>query len=281
MAGAAAGGAGHQAAAALSRRCESLEEIREISRQLMRANESNPDPNTSVVAASATLLALLARERHGVGQRVYVNMFTANAYANGDDFLDYPGKPPRPSVDAELMGLGAGYRLYEARSGWVFLALTNQAEWERFCRAGGADDLARDGRFADPDSRRAHDAELAECLAQLLAQRDAGEWESALIPAGVACVRADAASPGEFFAKDAHVHENGFAPHCEHARFGPHRRWGPLATVGGPAASYAAGALAGDCTDALLAELGYAAGEIAALRERRVVASEPVQLPSE
>ncbi|MCE2392647.1 MAG: CoA transferase, partial [Proteobacteria bacterium] len=165
VAGAAAGGAGHQAAAALSRRCESLQEIREISRQLMRANESNPDPNTSVVAASATLLALLARERHGVGQRVYVNMFTANAYANGDDFLDYPGKPPRPAVDAELMGLGAGYRLYPARDGWVFLALTRQAEWERFFRAAGAGALAADPRFADPDRRRRHDAELAERLA--------------------------------------------------------------------------------------------------------------------
>ncbi len=122
--GAAMGGAAHQAGAALDKPCTRLEEVREVSRQLMRANESNPDPNTSVVIASAALLGLLARERHGVGQSIYVNMLAANAYANGDDFLDYAGKQKRRAVDAELFGLGATYRLYPASSGWVFLALT-------------------------------------------------------------------------------------------------------------------------------------------------------------
>ena len=54
-AGAASGGAGRQAGAALDAACDTLEEVREISRQLMRANESNPDPNTGVVAAGAAL----------------------------------------------------------------------------------------------------------------------------------------------------------------------------------------------------------------------------------
>ena len=54
--------------------CATLADVREISRQLMRANESNPDPSTAVVVAEAVVLALLARERFGVGQAVYVNM---------------------------------------------------------------------------------------------------------------------------------------------------------------------------------------------------------------
>ena len=40
-------GAGFQAGLALTRPCESLEQIRESARQLMRANEANPDPSTS------------------------------------------------------------------------------------------------------------------------------------------------------------------------------------------------------------------------------------------
>ena len=69
--------------------CETIEEIREASRQLMRANEANPDPNTGLLVASATLLGLYAQRRYGVGQEIYVNMLTANAYANSDDFLQY------------------------------------------------------------------------------------------------------------------------------------------------------------------------------------------------
>ena len=93
--GAAAGGVALQAGAALHRPNTSLVEIRETARQLMTANEANPDPNTSVVAASAILVALAARDRHGVGQEVMVNMQVANAWANADDFLTYDGKPDR------------------------------------------------------------------------------------------------------------------------------------------------------------------------------------------
>ncbi len=271
------GGAAHQAAAALAKPCASLEEIREVSRQLMRANEPNPDPNTAVVVASAALLGLLARERHGVGQAIYINMLAANAYANGDDFLDYAGKAERRSVDAELFGLGATYRLYPARSGWVFLALTTEAEWRRFCAAADLADLGDDARFGTLEKRREHDAALGELLAAFFRTRDAEAWEERFISRGVGCLRADRMNPGVFWARDPHVNENGFAPLCHHARFGEVRRWGPLVTVGGPKPSYGAGALAGDHTDAILAELGRSAEETLRLRAQRVVASEPVE----
>ncbi len=275
--GAAMGGAAHQAGAALDKPCTRLEEVREVSRQLMRANEPNPDPNTSVVIASAALLGLLARERHGVGQSIYVNMLAANAYANGDDFLDYAGKQKRRAVDAELFGLGATYRLYPASSGWVFLALTTDTEWRRFCEATGAADLRDDDRFATLDKRREHDPALGALLAALFRSRDADAWEETLLSMDVGCVRADRVSPGVFWARDPHVLENGFSPRCQHARFGEYRRWGPLVTVGGAMPSYSAGALAGDCTDTILAELGHSAEEIEQLRAAKVVASEPVE----
>jgi len=274
--GAAMGGAGYQGGAALTRPCQTLEEIRENARQLMRANESNPDPNTSVVAASAISLALLARERFGVVQPVYVNMLVANAWANGDDFLDYAGKAPRPAVDAELHGSSACYRLYRAREGWVFLAVIGDAEWQRLCREAGWPELARDVRFVIPDARRRHDAELARELETRFASRSADDWEARLAPARVGCVRADAEYPGAFFTDSPQALENGMAPPTKHANFGEHRRWGPLVTVGGPKPSYRPGCLAGEQTDLLLAELGYGPADVARLRAERIVASLPV-----
>ncbi len=277
--GAAAGGAVYQAGAALAVRCETLEEIREISRQLMQANEANPDPTSSVVGASATLLALLARKRHGIGQAVFVDMLTANAWANADYFLQYEGKPPRPPVDPELYGLEACYRLYATKEGWVFLAVPSDRDFARFCAAMDRDDLARDPRFAGREARREHDDALAEEIASLFKQRDANSWEKHLTERAVGCVRADGASVGEFFTQDPHVLANGLAPRCRHARFGQLRRWGPLATVDGALPRYGPSPLAGEHTDALLEELGHTVAEIAHLRKAGIVASEPIQAP--
>ena len=275
-AGAAMGGAGYQAGAALAMPCESLADVRERARQLIRANESNPDPNTSVVAASATLLALLARRRHGVGQAVYVNMLAANGFANADDALAYEGKPSRAAVDPGLHGLAATYRLYPAGPGWVFLAVPTDGEWRRFCAAAGCTDLADDARFAAAGDRTANDEALAAVLADMFASRSAVEWERLCAASGVACVQADDATPGPFFAHHPQAIGNGFSPLTRHARFGEHRRWGPIVTVNGPLDAYGPGVLAGEHTDALLAELGYDGDDIARLRAAGVVASEPV-----
>jgi hypothetical protein len=58
-----------------------LEEIKEVSRLLMRANEANPDLNTSQAVATSILLALLARARTGSGQAVEVTITTAGPLA--------------------------------------------------------------------------------------------------------------------------------------------------------------------------------------------------------
>jgi crotonobetainyl-CoA:carnitine CoA-transferase CaiB-like acyl-CoA transferase len=209
-----------------------------------------------------------------VGQEVYVNMLAANAYANGDDCLDYAGKPARPEIDALLHGSSACYRLYPARAGWVFLAITCDSEWEKLCRTAGWTELGRDARFATVEARRKRRAELEQTLAGKFLERDADAWEALLAPAGVGCVRADAQTPGAFFVDSPQLRENGMSPQAKHARFGEYRRWGALVTVGGPAPAYRPGCLAGEQTDALLAELGYDSAEIARLRAGKIVTSE-------
>ena len=273
--GAAAGGALFQAGAGMPLpHCESLAELRETARHLMRSNEVNPDPNTSMVIATAALLGLYAARRHGAGQRIFVNMLGANAYANHDDAISYEGKPPRPLVDAEVYGTSPLERLYPARSGWVFLGIVEEAEWQAFCSATGRADLAGGPRFATADARRAHDAELAAELGSLFASRDADEWESALIGAAVGCVRADASMPGAFWAEDRHVQENGFVVQAEHPRHGPYLRHGPLVTFDRTPARCGHATVGGQHTDQLLAELGYDAEAIAGLRARGIVSTE-------
>ena len=268
--GAGIGGALFQAGSAMPPQgCESIGEIREASRQLMRANEANPDPNTGVLVASATLLGLYAQRRYGIGQEVYVNMLTANAYANSDDFLQYEGKPPRRQVDGELHGTAPWYRLYEASEGWVFFAALTSEDWTAFCdeAAPHLSDLSRD----DEDA-------MAAAIAEVFAQASADEWEARLTAVGVGCVRADAATVGQFFVHDEHVLQNDFSPIAEHRRMGSLRRWGPLTKMAGGRDDYGPGVLAGQETDEILGEVGRSDEEIARLRSEGVVWSEAVEL---
>ena len=271
--GAVMGGALFQAGSAMPPHgCETIEEIREASRQLMRANEANPDPNTGLLVASATLLGLYVQRRYGIGQEIYVNMLTANAYATSDDFLQYQGKPPRRQVDAELYGTSPRYRLYETSEGWVFFAAPTTDEWDAFCEAcSDTAPLLRDISLDDDDA-------LTDALAKVFAQDSADEWERRLTAVGVGCVRADGASCGQFFAHDEHALTNNFSPVAAHQRLGEVRRWGPLTKCAGGRDDYGPGVLAGQDTNAILTEVGRNADEIAHLRESGIVWSEAVQL---
>ena len=250
-----------------------IEAIRERSRQLMRANEVNPDPNTSLVIATATMLALFAQRTRGIGQHVECDMMTANAYANFDDFLAYEDKPDRPVPVAGLYGLGALYRLYETADGWVFLACPSDSEWRALVRTLDQPAL-RDPRFADAEGRRKHDGDLADVLAEVFCRRDADDWEQLLSLADVACVRADAAHPAQFFDRSQHMVENGFVVEADHLRWGRHWRAGPLTRLSATPPSTGTGVLAGQHTRQILRELDFAADEIEGMFGSGIVASE-------
>ena len=110
-----------------------LDESYEVARRLGHSNETNPDPNSSMVISAGVMLGLYARERLGISQSILSTMIGANAYANADDFFSYEGKPQQLLPDAEGLGLHALYRLYQAQRGWVFLACPPLRRSGRHC----------------------------------------------------------------------------------------------------------------------------------------------------
>jgi crotonobetainyl-CoA:carnitine CoA-transferase CaiB-like acyl-CoA transferase len=276
--GAAIGGAFVQAGGAAAMPVsDDIDQLRETARRLMRANEVNPDPNTSMVIATAALLALYVKQTRGVGQQVQVNMMAANAYANSDDFVSYEGKAPRAQPDIDLFGLGPLYRLYPtADETWVFLACVTDDEWSALVATPDFATLGSDARFTTPEARRKHAAELATSLGTVFTARHADEWEPLLTSLDIACVRADAATAGQFFDTSEHVMANGFVAEAEHLRWGPYWRHGSLVQFSETPARAGSGILAGQHTRQLLREIGYEPEAVEALYADRVVASEPV-----
>ena len=239
---------------------------------LYRANDVNPDPNTSMLAASAALLGLVAARRLGIGQRINVDMMQASLYANFDDALRYAGKPLRASVDTDLRGLHALARLYDCRKGWIYLDVAGDDGFRELCASLELDNLAIDTRFASAVARRANDSALADQLAAHFREDVAAAWEARLSHLG--CVQADVAETGHFWHDDPHVQANGFVVQRDHPRYGPYLRHGPLMTFSDSTVDCGPASLAGDHTDRLLQEIGYSAADIAALRTEKVVWSE-------
>ena len=248
-----------------------IEEIVEISGKLARANDGSNDHNASMVNAVAMLLGFYARERTGKAQYVESNMLGANAYANVDDFFRHEGKAPRSLPDADGYGLSALYRLYPARTGWVFLACPFEEEWQALAGTIGRPDLLNDRRFTTREDREENDSALAEELARVFATKEPLEWEALLTSADVACVKAEDRGMYYFYNEDEHVRENGFITEVEAARLGKFWRYSPLLSFSRTSGKAGPGVLKGEHTQAILSELGYGEEAIRDLKDRGVV----------
>lgn len=270
--GAAMGGALYQSGRSIREPLLDLDDLRETTRRLMLANEVNPDPNTSMVVCAAALLGLYAKRVRGQGQKIFVDMFLANAYANFDDCVAYPGKrSDRTGLGPDLRGPDPLYQLYPAKTGWVFLGLRRDSEWRSFAAMAG-DSLSGNASFATAAARTANADALRNALADLFKTEPAEVWESRATPLGLGCVVADAHSPSEFWLARKDDERYMRASHNELT--GPYYRHGPMVAFEFPKADFQTTPRAGAHTAAILAELGYDESRIEQLmRDDRVRAS--------
>ena len=80
------------------------------------------DYTGGALGALGTILALVARERFGVAQRVNTSLLSAGAIMCVNGFMDYEGKPRRQLPDRDQMGVGPLRRLYPVSDGWIAIA---------------------------------------------------------------------------------------------------------------------------------------------------------------
>ena len=249
----------------------SIDEIEGVAKQLKRANDGTADHSTAMVNAVGLVLGLYARERTGSAQYVESTMIAANAYLNIDDFYWHEEKQPRPLPDREGHGLHALYRLYRAKTGWVFLACPFEDEWETLCHAIDRTDLPDDPRFATREARETHDGALADELARVFAVEEPLHWEKLLTAADIACVKAEDRGMYHFFNEDPHVRENGLLTQVEAPRFGQFWRYSPVVSFSDTPGRVGPGPLKGQHTRPILRELGYTDEQIHDLKQRKVV----------
>ncbi|MEI6419715.1 MAG: CoA transferase [Sphingomonadales bacterium] len=228
------------------------------------------DKVTALTAAQAITAALLRRERAGPdapGENLEVAMLDAAIAFNWPDGMyNYSFLDEAPARWPEY---GAQMRLWQAADGQVAIGALQTAEFVALTHALGRPDLAADPRFATTAGRIQHQKEWAPQVSAEIARRTRAELMAAFVREG-AVGGLVVALPD--VPDDAQVQHNGICVEVPHdAAVGRVRQARAPARFGQPLPPPGPAPHLGQHSDALLAGLGFAADEVAALRAAGVV----------
>jgi crotonobetainyl-CoA:carnitine CoA-transferase CaiB-like acyl-CoA transferase len=126
--------------------------------QPMRAGASIVDVGAAAYGVTAVLAALHQRARTGTGQKITAGLYETTVFWVGQWLASHAatGEPsvPMPEMrQGTRMGWGI-YQLFTAADDQqVFIGITSNAHWERFCTEFELDDLLADERLNDNAKR--------------------------------------------------------------------------------------------------------------------------------
>jgi crotonobetainyl-CoA:carnitine CoA-transferase CaiB-like acyl-CoA transferase len=159
--------------------------------QPMRAGASIVDVGAAAYGVIAVLAALQQRASTGLGQKITSGLYETTVFWVGQWLANYgaTGEPsvPMPEIrQGTRMGWGI-YQLFTAADGeQVFIGITSNAHWERFCTEFGLGDLLADERLGDNARRVAArgwlPARIAEEMLRYSSVELAERLERARIP---------------------------------------------------------------------------------------------------
>jgi crotonobetainyl-CoA:carnitine CoA-transferase CaiB-like acyl-CoA transferase len=220
---------------------------------------------------SALLVALYAKRRGRTLSNVVTTMLGTVQQAMIPYNVSYATRPADRAADDQFFGMNALYRMYPAADGYVFLAAPLSREWPALAKAlSPYVDLHADERFADADSRTAHDADLIAALTPVFAAKTKLEWEHELSAQDVGCVEVAEAN-SELVLQTDPFFEAGYAVEAVSPIFEEHRRLAPLCRFSRSRTKADAGCTIGQHTDAVLRELGLDEDAIGELRAKEIV----------
>ncbi len=220
------------------------------------------DKVTGLTVLYTVLMALFHRARCGAGQEVEVGMFEAMAAFTMAEHMEGALYDPPIGPPVYQRTVSKDRRPFRTKDGYISAMIYNDRQFENFRRVAGDPEWARDPRFATFNGRSANIDEVYRRTAETLLTRRTDEWLPAMQAAGVPAVRLN--TPEELL-EDPHLRAVGFFEPVE-TEAGRLRYPGiPAWFSATPGEITAPGAALGAHSQAVLAEAGLDAAEIAEL----------------
>lgn len=148
------------------------------------------DYSVALAAGFAICAALVERTRTGQGTFVDVSMLETAFTLMSSTVTDYllTGNAPQPRGNAaNSRSPSAG--TFPCKTGLLSLGVNEQAQFVALAHVLQRPEWLTDQRFADRSARDKHGDELATELSDCLMLRDADDWETAMLAAGVPAAR--------------------------------------------------------------------------------------------
>jgi crotonobetainyl-CoA:carnitine CoA-transferase CaiB-like acyl-CoA transferase len=227
------------------------------------------DLTAGIFAAMGVLVALLERETSGLGQWVQSSLLGAQIA-----MLDFQAarwtiakEVPEQAGNNHPTSIPTG--VFQTKDGYINIAAAGNDIYRRCVEALGRPELATDPRYNTgklrSDNRDALNAEI-EAITRT---KTSAEWIEALNKGGVPC--GPIYKMNEVF-DDPQVKHLGITRKVQHPALGEVEVIGQAIELSRtPWSVRSPTPEAGEHTDAVLAELGYSAADIASLREKKVV----------
>ena len=229
------------------------------------------DAAAAQVGAQAVLAALYGREKSGVGATIDTSLLEVALHLQATTWVDYldGGVEPTRMGDGQPNNAPAA-EVVATRDGHIVLSAYAEDHWRRLCAVLGRHELAQDPRFSSNERRVAHRAALRAVLRECLSARSSEE--SVALLAQNQIVAGAVRSYGQVL-NSPDIAASGLFVEARSADGVRYRALGlPYRIDDAERPSLTAAPACGADSDTVLAEVGYAPGEIGALRRAGVVA---------
>lgn len=248
---------------------------------LMMANKEGDEPRLvapavadqvgGIVFAYGIVLALLAREKYGVGQAVDVSLVGSQVALQPASITRYL-RSGQPALGSPRDRARPAFNIYETadKGKWIAIGMPgDERAWPSLCEALGVPEMGKDPRFAGREDRIRQAKELMAAIQHIFRTKTQREWLSILekhdVPSGPVYDYAE-------LAEDAQVKANDYIVSLHHPVHGEFRAPGQVVQLSQtPGKIHSLAPALGQHTEEILRQAGYSPEEIARLRQEEVI----------